>query len=101
MNKDDQPLQHPSISPNATVRRLEERCAQIIGGFKAQQKQPGDVVKVRFALLNWLWRDRSAKAAGFHEMEELLKSTLEENVKLRQENQNLREGKTPGGLIVP
>lgn len=92
---------HPSMTPDNVVRRLEERCEQIILGFKAQQKEPGDIVKVRFAVLSWLWRDRCAKAAGFEEMETLLKETLEENKNLRAENENMRQGRSPGGLIVP
>ena len=45
-------------------------------GFRAKQTKPEEVVKVRFAVLSWLWKDRASKVARIAELEERIAALL-------------------------
>jgi len=64
---------------DAMLQMLEERCGQIVMGFRAKQTKPEEVVKVRFAVLSWLWRDRASKVARIAKLEERITMLLEES----------------------
>ena len=72
----DKELDEVKRKRDAMLQMLEERCGQIVMGFRAKQTKPEDVVRVRFAVLSWLWKDRASKVARIAELEERITTLL-------------------------